>query len=112
VAGIATAHRAVGLVDILPGLNEAILAARSLAVSRNASAVLILPADLPSVSAHRLDALVAEARSAAAVGAGVETAGAAAGCASNQRVTPKKTRRPTATISAASPHRGPPDPIG
>ena len=45
---------------------------------------------------------------AAAVGAGVETAGAAAGCARNQRVTPKKTRRPTATISAASPHRGPP----
>jgi len=65
VAGIATAHRAVGLVDILPGLNEAILAARSLAVSRDASAVLILPADLPSVTADRLDALVAEARAAA-----------------------------------------------
>jgi 2-phospho-L-lactate guanylyltransferase len=64
VAGIATAHRAVGLVDILPGLNEAILAARSLAVSRNASAVLILPADLPNVTAARLDALVAEARAA------------------------------------------------
>jgi 2-phospho-L-lactate/phosphoenolpyruvate guanylyltransferase len=70
VAGIATAHRAVGLVDILPGLNEAILAARSLAVSRDASAVLILPADLPSVSADRLDALVAEAGAAAAARAG------------------------------------------
>jgi 2-phospho-L-lactate guanylyltransferase len=69
VAGIATAHRAVGLVDILPGLNEAILAARSLAISRNASAVLILPADLPSVTAERLDALLAEARAALA-GAG------------------------------------------
>ncbi|HEV2005765.1 MAG TPA: 2-phospho-L-lactate guanylyltransferase [Candidatus Limnocylindrales bacterium] len=69
VAGIATAHRAVGLVDILPGLNEAILAARSLAISRQASAVLILPADLPSVTAERLDALVADARAALA-GAG------------------------------------------
>lgn len=66
VAGIATAHRAVGLVDILPGLNEAILAARSLAVSREASAVLILPADLPSVTAERLEALVSEARGALA----------------------------------------------
>jgi 2-phospho-L-lactate guanylyltransferase len=73
VAGIATEHRAVGLVDILPGLNEAILAARSLAVSRNASAVLILPADLQSVTADRLDALVAEARGAAAAGAGTGT---------------------------------------
>ena len=73
VAGIATEHRAVGLVDILPGLNEAILAARSLAVSRDASAVLILPADLPSVTAERLDALVAEALAALA-GAGPDTA--------------------------------------
>jgi 2-phospho-L-lactate/phosphoenolpyruvate guanylyltransferase len=72
VAGIATAHRAVGLVDILPGLNEAILAARSLAISRNASAVLILPADLPSVTAQRLDELVAEARAVLA-GAGPDT---------------------------------------
>jgi 2-phospho-L-lactate guanylyltransferase len=71
VAGIATAHRAVGLVDILPGLNEAILAARSLAVSRDASAVLILPADLPNVTAERIDALVAEARAAASI-AGVD----------------------------------------
>jgi 2-phospho-L-lactate guanylyltransferase len=66
VAGIATTHRAVGLVDILPGLNEAILAARSLAVSRDASAVLILPADLPSVTAERLDSLIGEARAALA----------------------------------------------
>ena len=66
VAGIATAHRAVGLVDILPGLNEAIRAARSLAVSRDASAVLILPADLPSVTADGIDAIVGEARAAAA----------------------------------------------
>jgi 2-phospho-L-lactate guanylyltransferase len=74
VAGIATAHRAVGLVDILPGLNEAILAARSLAVSRDASAVLVLPADLPRVTAERLDALVAEARAAASTArAGPET---------------------------------------
>jgi 2-phospho-L-lactate guanylyltransferase len=74
VAGIATAHRAVGLVDLLPGLNEAIRAARSLAVAREASAVLILPADLPSVTADRLDALLAEARAAATAGsAGAKT---------------------------------------
>jgi 2-phospho-L-lactate/phosphoenolpyruvate guanylyltransferase len=71
VAGIATAHRAVGLVDLLPGLNDAIRAARSLAVARDASAVLILPADLPSITADRLDALVAEARAGAFDGASV-----------------------------------------
>jgi 2-phospho-L-lactate guanylyltransferase len=79
VAGIATAHGAVGLVDILPGLNEAILAARSLAVSRDASAVLILPADLPSVTAGRLDALVAEARAVTRHAGGVMGAGGTAG---------------------------------
>jgi len=69
VAGIATAHRAVGLVDILPGLNDAIWAARSLAVARDASAVLVLPADLPGVTAAGLDGLVAEARDAARMAA-------------------------------------------
>ncbi len=74
VAGIATAHRAVGLVDVLPGLNEAIRAATLLAMSRDASAVLVLPADLPSVTADRLDALVGTARAASAgSGAGAGT---------------------------------------
>lgn len=60
-AGIAKEHRAVGLVDLLPGLNSAILAARSLAIARGATAVLILPADLPSVSAGRLETLTSDA---------------------------------------------------
>src|SRR4051812_23449045 len=61
VAGMAQAHGAVGLVEHLPGLNEAIDAARSLAMARGASAVLVLPADLPAVSAAAVDALVGTA---------------------------------------------------
>ena len=57
-AGIATALRAVGLVERAPGLNQAIVAARSLAVARGATAVLVLPADLPSVSASAIDEIV------------------------------------------------------
>jgi 2-phospho-L-lactate/phosphoenolpyruvate guanylyltransferase len=74
-AGIAKEHRAVGLVDLLPGLNSAILAARSLAISRGATAVLILPADLPSVSADRLETLVDSARAAIVEAAGVHGSG-------------------------------------
>jgi 2-phospho-L-lactate/phosphoenolpyruvate guanylyltransferase len=58
VAGLAHLHRGVGLVEHLPGLNEAIEAARSVAVARGATAVLILPADLPNVSAAAVDHLV------------------------------------------------------
>jgi 2-phospho-L-lactate/phosphoenolpyruvate guanylyltransferase len=76
-AGIAKEHRAVGLVDLLPGLNSAILAARSLAVARGATAVLILPADLPSVSADRLAALVESANGLCATGLGAGGLGAA-----------------------------------
>jgi 2-phospho-L-lactate guanylyltransferase len=61
VAGLAHAHRGVGLVEDLPGLNEAIDAARSVAVARGATAVLVLPADLPNVSAEAIDALVGAA---------------------------------------------------
>ncbi|MEO5704708.1 MAG: 2-phospho-L-lactate guanylyltransferase [Candidatus Limnocylindrales bacterium] len=60
-AGIARDHRAVGLVERAPGLNGAIAAARSLAVARGASAVLVVPADLPAVSAAALDDLLAAA---------------------------------------------------
>ena len=59
-AGIAQELRAVGLVERAPGLNQAIEAARSVAVARGATAVLVLPADLPSVSAEGVDALLAE----------------------------------------------------
>jgi 2-phospho-L-lactate/phosphoenolpyruvate guanylyltransferase len=63
-AGMASAHHAIGLVDRLPGLNEAIRAARSLAVAHEASAVLVVPADLARVSAANLDGFVALAQAA------------------------------------------------
>jgi 2-phospho-L-lactate guanylyltransferase len=58
-AELARRHRAIGLVERAPGLNEAIEAARSVAVARGATAVLVLPADLPAVEARHLDDLVA-----------------------------------------------------
>lgn len=57
-AGVAAEHHAVGLVERAPGLNEAIDAARSVAIARGATAVVVLPADLPAVSAEYVDALV------------------------------------------------------
>jgi 2-phospho-L-lactate/phosphoenolpyruvate guanylyltransferase len=66
-AAMANRHRAIGLLERVPGgLNAAIEAARSVAIARGASAVLVLPADLPAVSAAALDELVATARQAAA----------------------------------------------
>jgi len=64
-AGIARDHEAVGLVERAPGLNGAIVAARSLAVARGATAVLVLPADLAAVSADTVDALLAAANGGA-----------------------------------------------
>jgi 2-phospho-L-lactate guanylyltransferase len=64
-AGIARDHRAVGLVERAPGLNEAIEAARSLALARAATAVAILPADLPAISAEAVDAVIAAGEVAA-----------------------------------------------
>lgn len=69
-ADIARRHGAVGLVERAPGLNAAIEAARSVAQARGATAVLVLPADLPAVSAAALDAIVAAASQAASVGDG------------------------------------------
>jgi len=63
-AGIAKELRAIGLVERAPGLNAAIEAARSVAVARGATAVLVLPADLPSVSAEAVDELLAAATAA------------------------------------------------
>src|SRR5262245_17059348 len=57
-AELARRHGAVGLVERAPGLNEAIVAATSLAVARAATAVLVRPADLPAVSAAAIDELV------------------------------------------------------
>jgi 2-phospho-L-lactate guanylyltransferase len=63
-AGIAKELRAVGLVERAPGLNEAIEAARSVAIARGATAIVVLPADLPSVAAGSVDDLVARASGA------------------------------------------------
>ena len=57
-AGIARDHRAIGLVERAPGLNGAITAARSVAIARGATAVLILPADLPAIDAEAVDDVV------------------------------------------------------
>ena len=67
-AGIAKELRAVGLVERAPGLNAAIEAARSVAVARGATAVLVLPADLPSISPAAIDELVGTAASTPARG--------------------------------------------
>jgi len=57
-AGLARDHRAIGLVELAPGLNAAIQAARSVAVGRDASAVVVLPADLPAITPLAVDGLV------------------------------------------------------
>ncbi len=61
VAGLAQSHRAIGLVEHAPDLNAAIVAGRSLAIARGATAVLVLPADLPAVSPAAIDELVIRA---------------------------------------------------
>lgn len=68
-AGIAKELHAVGLVERAPGLNEAIEAARSVAIARGATAILVLPADLPSVAAGSVDDLLARADGAATAAA-------------------------------------------
>ncbi|HET9853359.1 MAG TPA: 2-phospho-L-lactate guanylyltransferase [Candidatus Limnocylindrales bacterium] len=60
-AELARRHDAIGLVESAPGLNEAIEAARSVAIARGASAVLVLPADLPAVSSSAVDELLEQA---------------------------------------------------
>jgi len=64
-AEIARRHRAIGLVERAPGLNAAIEAARSVAEARDATAVLVLPADVPAVSATAIHQLIGEAEAAA-----------------------------------------------
>jgi 2-phospho-L-lactate guanylyltransferase len=61
-AGLAAEYGAIGLVERAPGLNPAIVAARSVAIARGATAILVLPADIPGVSADALDELLDRAR--------------------------------------------------
>ena len=65
-AEMAGRNGAIGLVERAPGLNQAIEAARSVAVARGATAVLVVPADLPAVSSEALDQLIAAASDAVA----------------------------------------------
>jgi len=60
-AGVAKELRAIGLVERAPGLNEAIVAARSVAAARGATAILVLPADLPAVTAAAVDEVLERA---------------------------------------------------
>jgi 2-phospho-L-lactate/phosphoenolpyruvate guanylyltransferase len=69
-AGLARDHRAIGLVERAPGLNQAILAARSVAAARGARAVVVVPADLPAISSIAIDSLVESAALAAGGGDG------------------------------------------
>ena len=68
-AGLAQDHRAIGLVERAPGLNDAIVAARSVAVARGATAIVVVPADLPAITSLAIDSLV-EAAALGARGAG------------------------------------------
>lgn len=77
-AELARRNDAIGLVESAPGLNEAIEAARSVAVARGATAVLVLPADLPAVSSLAVDELLeaaAELVANGAVGTGAGSGG-------------------------------------
>lgn len=69
-AGLARDHRAIGLVERAPGLNEAIVAARSVAIARGATAIVVLPADLPAIDALAVNTL-AEAAAVAGRDRGV-----------------------------------------
>jgi len=82
-AGIAKELHAIGLVERAPGLNEAIQAARSVAVARRATAILVLPADLPSVSAAAIQDVIGAA-------AGATAAAAAAGAGALVAIVPDR----------------------
>jgi len=64
-ARMARSHTAIGLVERVPGLNAAIEAGRSLAVARGATAVIVLPADLPAITPGAVSELVDACREGA-----------------------------------------------
>lgn len=70
VMPIARARGARPLLQPDAGLNEGILAARAVAMQAGASALLVLPADMPDLDAASLDALLEAADAAIAAGAG------------------------------------------
>jgi len=68
-AQLAAGFGARTIVQRLPGLNAAIREARTVATDLGATAVLVLPIDLPAVSAGALEALLADAAASAAIAA-------------------------------------------
>jgi len=70
VGPIATAAGAHALAQTSEGLNEAIRDARSAAIADGATAILVLPADLPMLDVPALDRLLDSADAAMAAGTG------------------------------------------
>ena len=70
VAPIATAAGARPLAQVSEGLNHAVREARAVAVGEGATAMLVLPADLPMLDAAALERLLDAADAAMAAGAG------------------------------------------
>ncbi len=65
-AELAATYGATTIVQRLPGLNAALREARAIAVSHGATAVLVIPIDLPAVSAKTLAALLDSAAAGSA----------------------------------------------
>jgi 2-phospho-L-lactate guanylyltransferase len=64
-AELAATFGARTIVQRLPGLNAALIEARAVAIEQGATAILVLPIDLPAVSAAALEALLGAASGAA-----------------------------------------------
>jgi 2-phospho-L-lactate guanylyltransferase len=60
-AELARAFGALTLVQRLPGLNAALREARAIAQNHGATAVLVVPIDLPAISADEIEALLRQA---------------------------------------------------
>jgi 2-phospho-L-lactate/phosphoenolpyruvate guanylyltransferase len=67
-AELASTFGARTIVQRLPGLNAALREARTVAAALGATAVLVLPIDLPAVSRDALERLLADAEDAAITG--------------------------------------------
>lgn len=93
-ARLATSFGARTLVQRLPGLNAAIREARAVAIEAGATAVIVLPIDLPSITPAAIDTVV-------------ELAGAAAGAAADGDEAGRGSRpaRHPAALVAAVPDR-------
>lgn len=63
-AELAARFGARTIVQRLPGLNAALREARAAAIEAGASAVLVLPIDLPAISVEAIEALLADAAAA------------------------------------------------